>query len=56
MLNKVDECASDEWCVGAENFDEGFDTSNYKSLCVKGKIISKVVRLLLMIILVILRI
>ena len=44
MLNKVDECASDEWCAGAENFDEGFDTSNYKSLCVKGKIISKVVR------------
>ena len=44
MLNKVDECASDEWCAGAENFDEGFDTSNYKSLCVKGKIISIVVR------------
>ena len=44
MLNKVDECASDEWCAGAENFDEGFDTSNYKSLCVKGKIISNDVR------------
>ena len=36
MLNKVDECASDEWCAGAETFDEGFDTPNYKSLCVKG--------------------
>ena len=44
IVNKVDECASDEWCAGAENVDEGLDTIDYKSLCIKGKIISNIVR------------
>ena len=44
MVNKVDECASDEWCAGAENVDEGLDTIDYKSLCIKGQIISNIVR------------
>ena len=39
MLNKVDECASDEWCVGPEGFNEGVNTTIYKTLCVKGKIV-----------------
>ena len=36
---KVDECASDEWCVGPEDFNEGVNTTIYKALCVKGKFV-----------------
>ena len=35
---KIDNCANDEWCAGAQTYGEGINASDYKTLCQKGNI------------------